>query len=49
MSGTCGLIRKRLAAMGLDWDAPAYSDVTPGAPALPPFRVDLGLRERAEK
>jgi WD40 repeat protein len=38
-------IRKRLAAMGLDWDAPAYSDDDPAAaslPPLPPLQVDLG-------
>ncbi len=42
-------VRKRLATMDLDWGGPAYPDVAPGAPALPPFRVDLGRRERAEK
>ena len=35
-------IRKRLAEMGLDWDAPAYSDDDPAAAALPPLQVDLG-------
>ena len=38
-------IRRRLAEMGLDWDAPAYSDDTPAdyrAPALPPLQVDFG-------
>ena len=38
-------IRKRLAAMGLDWDVPAYPDDDPAAaslPPLPPLRVDLG-------
>ena len=38
-------IRKQLAEMGLDWDAPAYSDLGPAgpsAPPLPPLRVDLG-------
>jgi WD40 repeat protein len=38
-------IRKRLAGMELDWDAPAYSDDDPAAasvPPLPPFQVDLG-------
>ena len=38
-------IRKRLAAMGLDWDAPAYSDDDPAAasvPSLPPLQVDFG-------
>ena len=38
-------IRKRLAAMGLDWDAPAYSNddpAGPAAPPLPPLQVDLG-------
>jgi eukaryotic-like serine/threonine-protein kinase len=38
-------IRKRLAAIGLDWDAPAYSGDDPAAssvPPLPPLQVDLG-------
>ncbi|MGD0039111.1 MAG: protein kinase [Isosphaeraceae bacterium] len=38
-------IRRRLAAMGLDWDAPAYADADPAdakAPPLPPLQVDLG-------
>jgi tetratricopeptide (TPR) repeat protein len=38
-------IRRNLAAMGLDWDAPAYSDddpANPSSPPLPPLRVDLG-------
>jgi predicted Zn-dependent protease len=38
-------IRRRLAEMGLDWDAPSYSDddpTAPSAPALPPLRVDYG-------
>jgi len=38
-------IRKRLAAMGLDWDAPAYSEddpADPSAPPLPPLQVDFG-------
>jgi eukaryotic-like serine/threonine-protein kinase len=38
-------IRRRLASMGLDWDAPAYSDddpADPTAPPLPPLKVDLG-------
>ena len=38
-------IRRHLAAMGLDWDAPAYSDDDPASPALPPLptiEVDLG-------
>jgi WD40 repeat protein/tRNA A-37 threonylcarbamoyl transferase component Bud32 len=38
-------IRKRLAAIGLDWDAPAYSDddpASPTVPPLPPLQVDLG-------
>ncbi len=38
-------IRRRLAAMGLDWDAPAYADAdladAASAP-LPPLQVDLG-------
>ena len=38
-------IRKHLAGMGLDWDAPAYSDddpAGPSAPPLPPLQVDYG-------
>ena len=38
-------IRRQLARMGLDWDAPAYSDDDPAdrsAPPLPPLHVDLG-------
>ena len=38
-------IRRHLASMGLDWDAPPYPDADPAAaslPPLPPFRVDLG-------
>jgi tetratricopeptide (TPR) repeat protein len=38
-------IRRRLAAMGLDWDAPAYSDddpADPSAPPLPSLQVDFG-------
>ena len=38
-------IRRQLAAMGLDWDAPAYSGddpADPSAPPLPPLQVDLG-------
>ena len=38
-------IRRQLAQMGLDWDAPAYSDDDPAdrsAPPLPPLQVDLG-------
>ncbi|MGC8638523.1 MAG: protein kinase domain-containing protein [Isosphaeraceae bacterium] len=37
--------RKTLLRMGLDWDAPAYSDDDPASPTLPPLpplRVDLG-------
>ena len=34
-------IRKRLAAMGLDWDAPAYSEEDPAATPLPPLECDL--------
>jgi WD40 repeat protein len=30
-------IRKRLAAMGLDWDAPTYPDDDPAAPSAPVF------------
>lgn len=37
-------IRKRLVAMGLDWDAQASSvdPADPAAPPLPPLQVDLG-------
>jgi WD40 repeat protein len=38
-------IRRRLARIGLDWDAPAYSDDDPTSPTLPPLptlQVDLG-------
>ncbi len=38
-------IRRRLAAMGLDWNAPAYSEDDPAGPAaasLPPLEIDLG-------
>ncbi len=38
-------IRRHLARMGLDWDAPAYSDDDPASPALlpfPPLKVDYG-------
>jgi hypothetical protein len=38
-------IRKRLTAIGLDWDAPAYSEADPAAasvPPRPPLNVDLG-------
>ena len=38
-------IRVHLAAMGLDWDAPAYSGddpANPSAPPLPPLQVDYG-------
>jgi eukaryotic-like serine/threonine-protein kinase len=31
-------IRRHLAGMGLDWNAPAYSDVDPASPAARPFR-----------
>ncbi len=30
-------IRRRLVEMGLDWDAPAFSDDDPAAPSAPPF------------
>ena len=39
-------IRKHLAEMGLDWDAPAFSEDDPAdrsAPALPPQQIDYGL------
>jgi WD40 repeat protein len=38
------MVRKRLAAMDLDWDAPAYSDDDQAAaslPPLPPLYVEL--------
>jgi eukaryotic-like serine/threonine-protein kinase len=38
-------IRRRLASMGLDWEAPAYADHDPAGASLPPFpplQVDLG-------
>jgi WD40 repeat protein len=38
-------IRRHLARIGLDWDAPAYSDDDPASPTLPllpPLQVDLG-------
>ena len=38
-------IRKDLAGMGLDWDAPAYSEddlANPSASPLPPLQVDFG-------
>jgi eukaryotic-like serine/threonine-protein kinase len=38
-------IRRNLAKMGLDWDAPAYSEDDPAsltAPPLPPLQVDYG-------
>jgi hypothetical protein len=38
-------IRRQLARLGLDWDAPAYSDDDPASPTLPPLpplQVDLG-------
>jgi eukaryotic-like serine/threonine-protein kinase len=44
-------IRKRLADIGLDWDAPAYSDDDPAAaslPPLPPLQVDLGPQSRSD-
>jgi eukaryotic-like serine/threonine-protein kinase len=35
-------IRRQLAAMGLDWDAPAYSDQDPAAVSAPPIKhVDI--------
>jgi serine/threonine protein kinase/WD40 repeat protein len=38
-------IRRHLAQMGLDWNAPAYPDNDPAGPSarsLPPLQVDLG-------
>jgi serine/threonine protein kinase/WD40 repeat protein/tetratricopeptide (TPR) repeat protein len=37
--------RRNLAKMGLDWDAPPFTDedpASPSAPALPPLQVDYG-------
>ena len=35
-------IRKHLTKMGLDWDAPAYSEDDPAAPTAPPFlRIEI--------
>ena len=46
-------IRRRLVELGLDWDAPAYSDDDPCSPAAPPLpllRVDYGpLTEHLER
>ena len=46
-------IRRDLADMGLDWDAPAYSEddpAGPSAPPLPPLQVDYGpLAEHLEQ
>ena len=46
-------IRRNLAEMGLDWDAPAYSEddpAGPSAPPLPPLQVDYGpLAEHLEQ
>ena len=39
------VIRKQLAAMGLEWDVPAYPDEDPASPSLPPLpplQTDLG-------
>jgi serine/threonine protein kinase/WD40 repeat protein len=38
-------IRRHLASMGLDWDAPAFSDDDPASPTLPPLpplEIDYG-------
>ncbi len=38
-------IRRQLAAMGLDWDAPAFPEhdsASPDLPPLPPLKVDYG-------
>jgi tetratricopeptide (TPR) repeat protein len=38
-------IRRQLARMGLDWDAPAFSEDDPASPALPPLpplKIDYG-------
>jgi eukaryotic-like serine/threonine-protein kinase len=40
------LIRRRLASMGLDWDAPAFPEEDPARsdlPPLPPLKVDYGF------
>jgi WD40 repeat protein len=39
-------IRRRLVVLGLDWDAPAYSEEDPAgfnAACLPPLQIDYGL------
>jgi serine/threonine protein kinase/WD40 repeat protein len=39
------MIRKHLASIGLDWKAPAFSEIDPASPAAPPLphvRVDFG-------
>jgi WD40 repeat protein len=44
-------IRRHLAGIGLDWEAPAYSDHDPASPALPPLpplKVDYGPLPPAE-
>jgi WD40 repeat protein len=40
-----GAIRRQFARMGLDWDAPAFSEDDPASPTLPPLpplKVDYG-------
>jgi hypothetical protein len=42
-------IRRRLARMGLDWDAPAFSQDDPASsalPPLPPLKIDYGPSPR---
>jgi tetratricopeptide (TPR) repeat protein len=42
-------IRRHLADMGLDWDAPAFSDedpASPNLPPLPPLKIDYGPNPR---
>ena len=46
------LIRTRLAAIGLDWEAPAYSEIDPAAaslPPLPPLQKDFGPPSKSKK
>ena len=37
-----GGVRRGLASLGLNWDAPAYAEHFPAAAPLPPLQVDLG-------
>jgi len=45
-------IRRQLVTMGLDWDAPAYSEEDPAASTalpLPPPQIDLGPLARRKE